>query len=127
SGEPHRLDVVAREPGRRQHVPDRHDRAVPPESRILLAPQRVRRLERVLGTGRDVNRAIYVEQHHLGGGGRDVEPEDVAHRSSAPARTNQRSRWVATSSGDTTRRGPSVSSSQNPSLRNTWIAAPRSA
>ena len=42
-----------------------------------------RRLERVLGTGRDLNGAFGVEQYGLRGRGRDVEPEDVAHRSSS--------------------------------------------
>ena len=106
---------------------DRGDRSVPPELRILFAPQRLRRLERVLGGRCGVDGAFGVEQHGLGRGGRDVEPQDVAHRSSSAGRTIQRSRWAATPSGGTSRSGPSVSSSQNSSLRNTWIAAPRSA
>ena len=81
SGEPHRLDVVARDP------------AAASTPRIGLRPPRPtsRRGSCSLHSGCGVSNVYSgqaaawtapsgVEQHRLRGGGRDVEPQDVAHR-----------------------------------------------
>ena len=85
AGQADRDDVVARDARRGQDRPDRRDGAVPPEVRRLLAPERSRDLEPVLGDTDAADRPGIVDQDGLGRGGRGVDPDDVGHRCQRPA------------------------------------------
>ena len=71
-------DRLARRAGARQDIADGGDRAVPPELRVLLAPQRGRDVVAVLGDADAANDAGAVDQDRLGRGRRDVDADDEA-------------------------------------------------
>ena len=60
------------------------DGAVPPELRVLLAPERRRDAVAVLGDADAAHRAGLVDEDRLGRGRRDVDADDPTHRRGQP-------------------------------------------
>ena len=79
AGQPDRHDLGRRDAGRRQDRADRVDAAVPPQPRVLLAPQRPRDVEPVLRHPDPADGPRLVDEDGLRRGRRDVDPEDEAH------------------------------------------------
>ena len=94
SGEPNPLDLLRPRPCLAEHGPNRCHRAGPPVARILLAPQRPGGGQAVGGLADAAHHAVAIDQDGLGGGGRDVEPEDEAHgRQVVSLRRRRPRRW----------------------------------
>ena len=93
-GQPDGHNVRTRPAGLASTPPDRGDRRVPPQRRVLLAPQRPRRRERVFGARDSDNRAGRVDQDSLRRGRRDVDAEDEPN-GQRPAPDSIRSRSTA--------------------------------
>ncbi len=80
AGQPNAKDIVAGHAGSRQGRPDRLLGCYPPDGRVLLAPEWFGCLELILGHADRSYRSVFGNEHGLGGGGRDVDPQYVAHR-----------------------------------------------
>src|SRR5690606_35343005 len=121
-----------------ESLADGPDRRVPPVSRVLLAPQRPGRVVGVLDASHSDDLPHLVDQQRLGGRGRHVHAQHVAHvpsstilasasSGSSQVLTCHVSRWTVSSPGSRSTSGPSDSSSKKASLQYTWATAPRSA
>ena len=77
-------DVGAGRARGREGGPDRRLRAVPPQGWVLLAPARSRCRERVAGGPGPADHAPLVDEDRLGGGRRDVDPQDEARHRQPP-------------------------------------------
>src|SRR5690606_37342379 len=80
AGEAHRLDLSWIDTGTLESLVDRLDGRIPPQRRVLLGPLWLRRLVVVSRRTHRLHSAVLGDQQCLGGGGRTVDAQYVAHR-----------------------------------------------